>query len=385
VRVVVDARPTVDPRPTGVGHYARALLRHLPPADPETRYIAWSLAAPVGAPRGGTVDTASNVTERVSRIPASLFGPFSVRVGLPRLEWLVGRFDLVVATNFVPPPTASRGTVLVVHDLAFEVLPETAPHHHARWRRSFERWLGRAAAVILPSEAARADLLRFHGVSPERAVAIHHGIDPDAHSQVPRDRIEHVRDRYGIGGPSILFLGGLEPRKNLEALVRAFGLLRDRPEWLVVAGDQVPWAPGYADRVDRAVRDLPASIRERVIRTGYVGAGDRQALLAGAEILAYPSRYEGFGFPILEGFASRVPVLTSNISSMPEVAGDAALLVDPSDPTAIAQGLERMIDDEALRDRLRDAGDARVARFTWERSMSRTATALHAARERIRG
>jgi alpha-1,3-rhamnosyl/mannosyltransferase len=132
--------------------------------------------------------------------------------------------------------------------------------------------------------------------------------------------------------------------------------------------------------VDAAIASLRVSSRRRVIRVGYVEDAERRALLSGAEILAYPSRAEGFGFPVLEGFAANVPVLTSNVSSLPEVAGEAALLVDPDDPGSIAAGLRELLDDEDLRNVLRAAGTARVTKFTWQRSARETAAVLrHAA------
>jgi alpha-1,3-rhamnosyl/mannosyltransferase len=180
-----------------------------------------------------------------------------------------------------------------------------------------------------------------------------------------------------VEGPYVLFVGGLEPRKNLEALVRAFDLLSDHRVWLVVAGGPVQWAPGHVDDLERAISGLSASARARIVRAGYVSDADRTALLAGAEALAYPSRYEGFGFPILEAFAADVPVLTSNVSSMPEVAGDAALLVDPDDVAAIARGLDEIVGDEDVRATLRAAGATRIASFTWERCAEATVAVLH--------
>jgi glycosyltransferase involved in cell wall biosynthesis len=380
VRVLIDARPAVDRRPTGIGRYVRALLRHLPRADPGSRYLAWYLD--VRGARHRSEGWPPNLTLRASRIPAEAFGPLSVRTGIPKVEWLAGRSDLVVATNYLPPPT-SDAVVMVVHDLAFDVMPETAPHVGRRWRRLFEVWLGRAAAVIVPSEATRTDLLRLHGVDADRVVAIHHGADPMVAAPAPPREIDAIRARHGIGDRYALFLGGLEPRKNVEALVRSFGIVEDRDAWLVIAGSPVRWAPDYARRVDRAIGELPGPVRSRVVLAGYVSGTERRALLSGAEVLAFPSRYEGFGFPILEAFAADVPVLTSNVSAMSEVAGEAAVLVDPEDPAAIARGLDRLLGDDALRDSLRAAGAARVADFTWERCARETAAALRRARERL--
>jgi len=148
---------------------------------------------------------------------------------------------------------------------------------------------------------------------------------------------------------------------------------------LVLAGGTVPWAPKYPERIDRAIAELPADVRARVVRTGYVSDTDRRALLSGAEVLAYPSRYEGFGFPILEGFAANVPVLTSDRSSMPEIAGNAALFVDPDDPASIAKGLDELLGDDDLRNVLRASGTARVASFTWERCARQTIDVIRRA------
>ena len=380
MRVVVDARSAVDPRRTGVGQYTRALLRALPPADPETRFVAWYLdVRGIGTRPRRFAGWAPNLSERASRLPTRLYGPLSFRTGFPKLEWLAGSSDVVLATNFVAPPTAAPCTVVVVHDLARDVMPETAPHHDLRWRRGFERSLRRAAAVIVPSEAARQDLERFYGIDAERVRVIHHGTDAEAFAPVIPPEIEEVRSRFAIEGPYVVFLGGLEPRKNLEMLVRAFGTIEDRRCSLVLAGGTVPWAPKYPERIDRAIAELPADVRARVVRTGYVSDTDRRALLSGAEVLAYPSRYEGFGFPILEGFAANVPVLTSDRSSMPEIAGNAALFADPDDPASIAKGLDELLGDDDLRNVLRASGTARVASFTWERCARQTIDVIRRA------
>jgi glycosyltransferase involved in cell wall biosynthesis len=149
---------------------------------------------------------------------------------------------------------------------------------------------------------------------------------------------------------------------------------------LVLAGGPVRWLPQAADRIESAIAGLAPAARQRIIRTGYVSHEEKAALLTGATALAYPSLYEGFGFPVLEAFAAGLPVLTSTVSSLPEVAGDAALLVDPHDDAAIATGLRRLFADPTLRERLAAAGRARVKEFTWGACAARTAEVLHRAR-----
>lgn len=376
MRIAIDARPALDPRRTGVGHYTRQMIRHLPDADPLPEYVAWYLHAKgLFTRRRFFQGIAPNLTERASRFPARVFQPLSWRLGVPRLEWLLG-FDALLATNFLPPATKSRGVVLVVHDLAFERFPETAPQIDRRWRRRFARWLRRSAGVIVPSESARADLLAGRDVDASRVHVIPHGVEP--FPDVPPTEVDRVRARFGIGGRYALFVGGIEPRKNLEGLVEAFGTA-DTDAWLVVAGGPVSWIPEAERRLRAAVAALPESVGRRVVLTGYVSEADKRALLSGAEALAYPSLYEGFGFPVLEAFAAGVPVLTSNAASLPEVAGSAALLVDPDDPEAIRRELERLLADPGLRDGLRRAGLERVRRFTWEETALRTAEVLKAA------
>lgn len=385
MRAAIDARPALDPRRTGVGHYTQQIIRHLPHADPGGEYVAWYLHAKgMFRPRRFFDSVrADNLSERASRFPARVFAPMSTRLGVPRIEWSVD-FDVLLATNFVPPATHRDGVVMVVHDLAYEHLPGSAPHLNARWRRSFDRWLAKAAGVIVPSESTRADLLAGHDVDPDRVAVTPLGVDVAAFAPAEPAAVDAVRRKYGIDGRYALFVGGIEPRKNLENLVTAFAMLPPGTR-LVLVGGPVRWDPDAASRLDEAISALAPAARARIVRTGHVNDQEKVALLTGATLLAYPSRYEGFGFPVLEGFAAGVPVLTSDVSSLPEVAGDAAVLIDPRDPRAIADGLAQLFDDDDLRAMLSAAGLTRASKFTWERTARLTADALHAAHERAPG
>jgi glycosyltransferase involved in cell wall biosynthesis len=376
VRIAIDARPASDAEPTGVGHYTRRMLSHLPAAMPADELVAWH--PPTG---GSDLPRAPNLTEHVSRIPGVL-EPVWRRLEVPRLEGMV-RFDALLATNFLPPPTRSDAVVLVVHDLAFEVMPEVGPGFGERWRRRFDGWLRRSAGVIVPSANGKADLLQRHRLDDGRVHVIPHGADP---FEAPGDdEVERVTSGFGIGGPFALFVGGIEPRKNLDALVDAFARVGDPEPWLVIAGGRTYWAPQGTEALRAKVEALPERLRRRVVLTGYVSDNEKRALLAGATVLAYPSRYEGFGFPVLEGFSAGVPVLTSSAASLPEVAGDAALLVDPDEIDAIAEGLVRLFGDPDLRERLVAAGRERLATFSWERTAGATAEVLQAAAGRSAG
>src|SRR5215211_2871186 len=297
VRIAIDARPASDAEPTGVGHYTRRMLQHLPAAMPTDELVAWHTRA-----GGSGFPPAPNLTEHVSRVPGVL-EPVWRRLQAPRPEGLV-RFDALLATNFLPPPTHSDAVVLVVHDLAFEAMPEAGPGFGERWRRRFDGWLRRSAGVIVPSASAKADLLRRHRLDEDRVRVIPHGVDP-FEAPAPEET-ERVRARFGIGGPFALFVGGIEPRKNLGALVEAFARVGDADRWLVIAGGRTYWAPQGIETLRAQVAALPEDVRRRVVLTGYVSDEEKRALLAGATVLAYPSRYEGFGFPVLEGFSADV-------------------------------------------------------------------------------
>jgi len=222
--------------------------------------------------------------------------------------------------------------------------------------------------------------LDVYEVDADRVIVIPHGVDLQVFHPSPPDEIERVRRRFGIAGPYLVSLSGIEPRKNLPNLVRAFALLpADGRPTLVVAGGSVEWNPEGRDALRAALSELPWPVAERVVLTGYVGEQDKVALLSGAEALVYPSLYEGFGLPVLEAMACGTPVVTSDRSALPEVAGDAALLVDPGDPAAIASAVERMLDEEVLRRDLRTKGMSRAAGYTWEATARRTAAVLHEA------
>ena len=379
MRVVIDARSATAPHRTGVGRYTWQLVRRLPLSDPSAQYVAWYLNAG-GALTGRRFFAdvgASNLVEHGTPIPARWFNRAVARLGLPHLESFV-RGDVVFGPNFVPPPTRAQRVVVTVHDLGFRLLPSTALHAVPWWLRSLERTLAAAARVIVPSSATANDVEEHYGVERDRIDVIPLGVDADEFHPRDHDDLRGVLDRYGIDGPYVLFVG-LDGRKNLPVMLDAFARVQGsiRPR-LVLTGAK-PWNPNRRDTVAEALTHAPAAVRDDITLTGYVAEHDASALLAGAELLAYPSLYEGFGLPVLEAMASGTPVLASNVSALPEVADGAAVLVDPHDPDAIAAGIESLLQDQALRTRLRSAGLERARAYDWDATARRTAGVLRAA------
>ena len=322
---------------------------------------------------------APNLHERWTPVPARWFRPLEQRFDIPRVEWLV-RFDVFFAPNFVPPPTRTKRLVMTVHDVAFRLFPETAPHSTRRWLARLDRALRQAARIIVVSEQTKRDLLEQYRLSEDLVAVVPNGVDATAFDDVHDADISAARDQLGVHGPYLIYLGGIEPRKNLPAVVHAFARLSSdvRPT-LVIAGWRTAWNPEGWDQLQNAIEEVPSGIRSQVHVTGYVPEERKAALLAGAEMLVYPSLYEGFGLQILEAMAAGTPVLTSNVSALPEVAGDAAILVDPTDVDAITEGMQRLLSDDELRKDLRQRGRMRAAAFSWDETARRTVEVLHQA------
>jgi glycosyltransferase involved in cell wall biosynthesis len=273
-----------------------------------------------------------------------------------------------------PMPRLSTPTVVTVHD----VLPLRAPEYfskviRANFRALAPRTIRAADAVLAVSEYCRGEVVELLGVDPGRVHVVPEGVDERFR---PMPRPDHLAERFGIDRPYVLCVGTMEIRKNLPAALRAFAALGSgRSEFqLVVTGGQ-----GWMNAEFGSVLD---QLRDDIVVTGYVSDDDLVALLSSAACFVYPSFLEGFGLPPLEAMASGTPVVTSNVSSLPEVVGDAAILVDPREPTAIAHGLRRALLDPALREQMRQRGLARAHHYSWERT---TQTILRIYRETAAG
>jgi glycosyltransferase involved in cell wall biosynthesis len=382
MRVAIDAASAASERRTGVGNYAWNLIHLLPQIDPESTYVAWYLGTPAmlrpwRLRRLLKELSQPNVVNRVTPLPRRHFERLWHRFGVPTAEWFV-RFDVFFAPAFVPPPTRTRSLVLTVHDLAFRLYPETSPD--ANWMARLKPALSQAARIIAVSEQTRQDLLSLYPVDPERVAVVPLGVDRERFRPPSPNAIEAARRRYRISSPYLLAVGDIDPRKNLPSVVRAFASLPDdQRAALVVAGAPAAWNPSGVAQLQEALRALPERVQKRIVLTGYVPQKDVVALMGGAEALIHVSLYEGFGLPVLEAMACGTAVLTSNVSALPETAGGAALLVDPRDVHAIANGMHMLLTDNVLRRRLEEQGFVRASAFDWRTTATQTAKILHEA------
>lgn len=273
----------------------------------------------------------------------------------PLVERATGPVDVVHDAGYVVPPS-NAPLVATVHDLLFLTYPEHYTwHSRAVLRRGLTLARRHARLVICPSKATM-DACRSAGIGSERLRLVPWGV------RVPTlgaSKAEEVRRRYGIERPYVLFCGTREPRKNLRRVLEAFRRL-DRPGLdLVLAGPE-----GWKEELAEGI----AALEERVRSLGFVPPNDLDALYAGASVVVYPSLAEGFGLPVLEAMSHGVPVVTSAGRATEEVAGDAALLVDPLDTDAIVGAMQRVLDDRELAAALGAAAKERAASFTWQRS-----------------
>jgi len=361
-RVGVVAEQLLRPVPGGIGRYVRALTDHLPAVAAADRgAVTWI----VGRHPAGRLAAAGLVPAVTARLawPGRVATRSWVTARRPRLPaGVLAELDMVHATSAAVPPTGGRPLVATVHDLAFRHYPDAYPSAGRRYHDRAARIVAaEAARVIAVSQATAHDLTELYGVEPGRITVVPLGADPPG----PGDQAAAARllGDLGVRGPFLLAVGTLEPRKNLPRLLAAFGEVTDElPDHHLVVAGPVGWGP--------TLRPTWDSVRVKL--AGPVGDAVLHALYRGADGLAYPSLYEGFGLPVLEAMAHGLPVLTSGRSSLPEVAGDAALLVDPLDRGSIAKGLVRLVNDSALRRRLADAGPRRAARFTWPATASGT-------------
>lgn len=366
----LDATPVLH-RPTGIGRYVRELVGAMAPRlEPDERVRLYAGTARLnpafGVSHDRLIEAAGHekVDFRRQWFPLSSAHAWWNRFPFPPVQWVTGPISLFHGTNFLLPPTGRSAGVVTVHDLSPLSVPDAVPPRVAhRFRRAVGKAVERAQVVITDSQFVAGEVRERLGVPADRVSVIPLGVSQDfaAPGEPAADR-EHLAKRLGIEPPFVLFVGTTNPRKNLHRLLGAFAEARRAgrfPHRLVLAGD-----PGFAHP------DVRARIEELHLlpvtrSTGYVGEADLATLYRTADLLAFPSLHEGFGLPVLEAMAAGCPVLTSDTTALAEVAGDAAVRVNPTSQDAIAGALARLLGDPAQRSQLAAAGRARAARFTW--------------------
>lgn len=348
----------------GIGRYTRGLVGALAALDRENRYVLYAATSGLERRHAPAGPWPANFNLRALPLTDRHLAILWQRLRLPvPVEVVTGRVDLFHSPDFVLPPVWRARTALTVHDLSFLRCPEcSSPPLLEYLLRSVPPSVRRADLILADSESTREDLVELLHVPEECIRVVYPGVEERLQAPVEEADVARVLARYGLRRPYLLGLGTLQPRKNFSRLIRAYHLLRQErrvPHLLVIAGGR-----GWLD--DDIYATIEAlGLHEEVRITGFVEDHDLPALYAGADAFAFPSLYEGFGIPILEAMACGTPVVTANVSSMPEAGGDAALYVAPEDVEGLAEALWRLIDDRALVDDLVRRGRARVGEFSW--------------------
>jgi glycosyltransferase involved in cell wall biosynthesis len=360
VAIGIDYTPAYE-QGAGIGRSVRGLVYGLTTLDTQTDYRLFIAGANTASL---PPQLAPNFTYYPSPITPKWWARIWHRARIPyAIENILGDIALYHATDFVLPPIRKHTkSILTIHDLSFVRVPETASPSLKKYLDVVvPRSIARATHVHAVSETTRQDIITLYNTSPQKVSVIHNALE--SHFK-PTPISDDILAKYHVPNvPYIITVGTVQPRKNYSRLVEALHRVRDHYDiHLVVAGGRGWLEDEFYNTIQKT------HMTEYVHVTGFVADEDLPALYSGAVCMAYPSLYEGFGIPILEGMACGVPVLTSNTSSLPEVAGDAAIMVDPYRIDAIQEGLERLISDQNLRHNLIQKGFIQSKKFTWKES-----------------
>jgi glycosyltransferase involved in cell wall biosynthesis len=354
-------------RSAGISRHSANLLDALARLDGPERFVAF--VGPTGAPPAPRPAGDGRLRYRVSGLPTER--P-TARIGWEQLvapvEAARGRLDLLHGLAYAVPRLAPCPTVVTVHDLSFLRFPELfRPANRLYLSAATRMSVARSRTVIAVSGSTKRELVALLGVPPERVEVIPNGLEP-LFRPLPRDEVERFRRARGLPERFVLHLGTLEPRKNVPLLVRAYARLRR-----LGLGHRLVLAGGKGWLYDAIFAEVQAlGLADDVIFPGFIPFEEQPLWYNAAAAFAYPSRYEGFGLPPLESMACGTPVVVANSSSLPEVVGEAGLTVESGDEAGLADALGRLIEDGALRERLRGAGLERAKLFDWDDVARRT-------------
>ena len=359
MRIAIDARKLHD---YGIGTYVRNILRYLGRIDRENEYVLLC--------RPADLDSMDKYGDNF-RAVAEPSGNYSVmeQVRVPLALKRAGA-HVFHAPHYVLPPVLPCPSVVTIHDCIHLMFPEYLPNKLAyAYARTFMTIAARRSSRVLTvSEASKRDILRFFKIPASKVEVVYNAIDDRFDREPEMEDVMRVRERYQLNDPFLLYTGNIKPHKNVERVIEAYSLLRTRGFdnlKLLIIGDEISKSPHLRRAVHRH------QLHRQVRFLGFVPDATLAVLYRLADVFVFPSLYEGFGLPPLEAMASGTPVVTSNVSSLPEVVGDAALLVDPKDADAIAGAIQRILTDRDLRRSLTQKGLGRAHDFSWERSVRR--------------
>ena len=362
MRVGIDVRCLMESRYSGISEYTYNLLSHLFRIDQQNQYFLFYNSSK--QPRVPRFDF-SNVTYREFKYPNRLFNLSLRFLKLTTIDKLVGGVDVFITPNFLfTNLSPSVRKIMIVHDLTFEIYPEFFTAKKRLWHALIgpRQLCEKAQTVVAISQNTRRDIEKIYKINPAKIKVIYQGINDIFFQPITAEQKNTVRQKYGLPDNYIFYLGNLEPRKNVESLLKAFEKTPDQSVNLVLAGSQA-WKYQAIQKIWQN-----SSSKKRVKFLGYVDAVDKPALYSLAKFLVYPSIYEGFGLPPLEAQACGTPVITSFSSSLVEAIGDSGLLIDPNNITELTQVINHLLADDSLRQELASRGFKNAEKFHWEKT-----------------
>jgi glycosyltransferase involved in cell wall biosynthesis len=367
LKIAIDIRTINKPR-SGVGYYVTNLIQKLQEIDKDNDYCLISN----NGEYKNTFHAQSNFENHTTCISNEnhLVGDLWESFYLPRLLEKKNVSVFHGPAFMVPLIKRNMGTVVTIHDIVSFIMPDTIPMKYAFYMRNLIKLVSRKAdRIISVSESTKNDLVKWLDVPEEKITVVHQAVSEAFHPATNGDGGADMRRRFGIRGRYMLFVGNLEPRKNLLHLMEAFALARERlggPVQLVICGKKGWLYSGILKTYGRIRRG------DDILITDYVNEKDLLGLYQNAEMFVFPSRYEGFGMPALEAMACGAPVITSNTSSMPEITGSAAIMVNPSDVGEISEAMIKVANSESLRSELREKGLKQAKLFSWTNTARET-------------
>ncbi len=370
MRIGIDYTAAAHQR-AGIGRYARGLVGALAELDADDQFVLLvaGRAAPHAPGESQQLDPVVGDNFHIRDLPLSerMWTIIWHRLRLPfPVDLFTGQVDVFHSPDYVLPHVRHGKAVVTIHDLSFLRYPEGAEPKLRRYLgKAVPRAVRRAELVLADSENTRNDIIELLGTSPEKVEVLYPGVEGRFRPVQDERLLSAARAVYGLDFPFILTVGTLEPRKNHALLLNAYAVLRELPEVphkLVIAGGEGWLYEGVLRRVEEL------SLERDVVFLGFVPDEDLPALYSLADVFVFPSLYEGFGLPPLEAMACGTPVVASRSSSLPEVVGDAGLMVPPDNPRALAGTIHKLLNDQVLRQKLIERGVSQAQKFTWQRT-----------------
>lgn len=360
----------------GIGRYTRELVQAVIALDQSNQYTLFSAPPPEGKSLTAVFPPSAHISHKLSPLNEAWLYRLWYRARLPLpVQWFTGKLDLFHSPDFVLPPVQGAvPTLLTVHDLSFVHYPQVYPQVLVDYLNRVVPWsVGRATHILADSAATKADLMAVWAVPAEKITVLYSGVGEAFVRVDEAGRITAVRQQYHLGdAPYLLTVGTVQPRKNYQMLIQAFAPIAAQwPHQLVIAG-------GKGWLYDEMMAEVEKQgLNGRVHFTGFVADDDLPALYSGAELFVMPSVYEGFGIPLLEAMACGVPSLASNVSSLPEVGGETAVLLPPHDTAAWTAAIDRLLNSQPLQKEMAEAGYKQVQKFSWQQAAAQLLTLYH--------